>query len=80
MEWRKEIPTRVSKSRRRLEANSVRVPKVEAQSSSSLSPCRSPGAAFTKMDAKLHTSSVLGVLYMVGKIGSRRFQWHQSQS
>jgi hypothetical protein len=37
-------------SRRRSEANPVRV-KVEAQSNTSSSPVRSPGAALTKNDA-----------------------------
>ena len=52
MEWSRS-PTRVSKSRRRPEANPVRVPKVEAQNISSSSPVRSPGAVRTKNDAQV---------------------------
>ena len=43
----------MSKSRRRPEANSVRVPEVEAQNNSSSSPSRSLGAARTKKDAQV---------------------------
>jgi hypothetical protein len=39
----------VSKSRRRSEANSVRVPKVEAQSNSSSSLPRPPGSVYLKL-------------------------------
>ena len=47
--WR---PARVSKSRRRPEANSVRVSEVEAQSNYSSSLSRSLGAAHTKNDTQ----------------------------
>ena len=43
----------MSKSRRRPEANSVRVPEMEAQSNPSSSPSRSPGAARTKNDVQV---------------------------
>ena len=43
----------MSKSRRRPEANSVRVSEVEAQNNSSSSPSRSPGVARTKNDAQV---------------------------
>jgi hypothetical protein len=43
----------VSKSRRRLNANSVRVAKVEAQRNTSSSPPRSPEAARTKNNAQV---------------------------
>ena len=51
---------------------------MEAQSNSSSSPSRSPGVARTKMTPRSHTVSVLGVLYMDGKIISWSFQWHWS--
>jgi hypothetical protein len=53
MEWSRRSPTRVSKLKRRHEANPVRVPKVEAQSNSSSSPVRSPGAVRNKTDAQV---------------------------
>ena len=43
----------MSKSRMRPEANSVRVPEVEAQSNSSSSPSRSQRVARTKNDAQV---------------------------
>ena len=43
----------MSKLRRGPEANSVRVPKVEAQSNSSSSPSQSSGAARTKNNAQV---------------------------
>ena len=45
-------PSRVFKSRRRPEVDSVRISKVEAQRNSSSSPSRSPGAVHTKIDAQ----------------------------
>ena len=45
-------PSRVFKSRRRPEVDSVRISKVEAQRNSSSSPSRSPGAARTKINAQ----------------------------
>ena len=53
MVWRGRRSARVSKSRRRPAANSVRVPEVKAQSNSSSSPSRSPGAARTKKDVQV---------------------------
>ena len=53
MVWRGRRPARVSKSRRRSKANSIRVPEVEAQNNSSSSPSRSPGAAHTKNDVQV---------------------------
>ena len=49
MVWRGRRPTRVSKSRRRSEANSVRVPEVEAQSNSSSSLSRVLGPVCLKL-------------------------------
>ena len=49
MVWRGRRPTRVSKSRRRPEANSVRVPEVEAQSNSNSSLPRPLGPVFLKL-------------------------------
>ena len=49
MVWRGRRPARVSKSRRRSEANSVRVPEVEAQSNSSSSRPRSSGPVYLKL-------------------------------
>ena len=49
MGWRGRRPARVSKSRRRPEANSVRVPEVEAQSNKSSSLPRPPGSVFLKL-------------------------------
>ena len=49
MVWRGRRPARVSKSRRRSEANSVRVPEVEAQSNSSSSLPRPPGPVCLKL-------------------------------
>ena len=49
MVWRGRRPARVSKSRRRSEANSVRDPEVEAQSNSSLSLPRNPGSVCLKL-------------------------------
>ena len=49
MVWRGKRPARVSKSIRRSEANSVRVPEVEAQSNSSSSLPRSPGPVCLKL-------------------------------
>ena len=47
--WRGRRPARVSKSRRRSEANSVRVPEVEAQSNSSSSLPRPLGLVCLKL-------------------------------
>ena len=49
MGWRGRRPARVSKSRRRPEANSVQVPEVEAQSNSSSSLPQNPGLVFLKL-------------------------------
>ena len=49
MVWRGRRPARVSKSRRRSEANSVRVPEVEAQSNSSSCLPRPPGPVCLKL-------------------------------
>ena len=48
MVWRGRRPAKVSKSRRRSEANLVRVPEVEAQSNSSSSQPRPPGLVCLK--------------------------------
>jgi hypothetical protein len=53
MEWSRISPVRVSKLKRRHEANLIRVPKVEAQSKSSSSLVRSPGAMHNKTDAQV---------------------------
>ena len=52
MVWRGRRPARVSKSRRRSEANSVRVPEVEAQSNSSSSLPWPPGPVCLKLVTK----------------------------
>ena len=49
MVWRGRRPAKVSKSRRRPEANSVRVPEVEAQSNSSSSLPRPLGSVCLKL-------------------------------
>ena len=49
MGWRGRRPARVSKSRNRPEANSVRVPEVEAQSNSSSSLPRPQGPVCLKL-------------------------------
>ena len=49
MVWRGRRPARVSKSRRRPEANLVRLPEVEAQSNSSSSLPRPPGLVCLKL-------------------------------
>ena len=49
MVWRGRRPARVSKSRRRPQANSVRVPEVEAQSNSSSSLLRLSGSFCLKL-------------------------------
>jgi len=49
MVWRGRRPARVSKSRRRPEANSVWVPEVQAQSNSSSRPSRRPGPVCLKL-------------------------------
>jgi hypothetical protein len=53
MEWSRISPVRVSKLKTRHEANLIRVPKVEAQSKSSSSLVRSPGAMHNKTDAQV---------------------------
>ena len=52
------------------------VDELEAQSKSSSSLLRSPGAARTKINAQATTESVLDALYMDGKKISRSFQWN----
>ena len=49
MVWRGRRPARVSKSRRRSKANSVRIPEMEAQSNSSSSLPRPPGPVCLKL-------------------------------
>ena len=49
MIWRERRPARVSKLRRRPEANLVRVPEVEAQSNSSSSLPQNPGPVCLKL-------------------------------
>jgi hypothetical protein len=69
MEWSRRSPTRVSKSRRRTKVDPVRVPEVEAESNSSSSPIRSPGAVRNKTDAR--------VAYGVG-FGRSIYGWKQN--
>jgi hypothetical protein len=55
--------------------------KVANQSNSELSsssPTQSPGPPCIKITSKLHTTSILDVLHMHGKLRRQPFQWHRS--
>ena len=68
MVWRGRRPARVSKSIRRFEANSVRVPEVEAKATQVQVCLGLQDQSALNWSPRMHPDSIFDNPYMVGKL------------